>query len=84
MIRVAVPLVDRSYDVLVGAGARHELPGALPGSTRRAVVVTQAAIPLAVDPGVPYEVVTVGSGEEFKSMATVSYTHLTLPTTESV
>jgi 5-deoxy-5-amino-3-dehydroquinate synthase len=71
MIRVTVPLADRAYDVLVGAGARHELANVLPSSTRRAVVVTQVAVPLVVDPGVPYEVVTIGSGEEFKSLATI-------------
>ncbi|MGD9705875.1 MAG: 3-dehydroquinate synthase [Acidimicrobiia bacterium] len=71
MIRVTVPLGERSYDVLVGSGARHELAGLLPGTTRRAVVVTQAAIPLVVDPGVPHEVVTIGSGEECKTLATI-------------
>ncbi len=71
MIRVTVPLADRAYDVLVGAGARRELARVLPSSTRRAVVVTQAAVPLVVDPGVPHEVITIGSGEEFKSLATI-------------
>ena len=30
MITVEVPLGDRSYDVLIGHGARHELAGLLP------------------------------------------------------
>ena len=53
MITVRVPLGDRSYDVIVGHGARHELAGLLPPTAKRAVIVTQAGIPLDVDPGVP-------------------------------
>ena len=71
MIRVPVPLGDRAYDVLVGPGARAELPSVLPATARRAVVVTQAGIPLDVDPGVPHEVVVIGAGEEHKTLATV-------------
>jgi 5-deoxy-5-amino-3-dehydroquinate synthase len=71
MISVTVPLGERAYPVLVGAGVRHELASVLPHSTRRAVVVTQAGIPLTVDPGVPHEVVTIGAGEEHKSLATI-------------
>ena len=55
--RVEVPLGDRSYDVLVGHGARHELAGLLPSTARRAAIVTQAGMPIDVDPGVPIEVV---------------------------
>ena len=33
---VHVPLGDRSYDVLVGSGARHELSSLLPTTARRA------------------------------------------------
>ena len=44
MITVEVPLGDRSYPVLVGDGARHELGSVLPEGTRRAAVVTQANI----------------------------------------
>ena len=56
MIAVEVPLGDRSYPVLVGDGARHELAGVLPAGTRRVAVVTQAGVPGEVDPGVPHEV----------------------------
>ena len=41
MHRVTVPLGARSYDVLVGAGARHALEEVLPAGARRLAVVTQ-------------------------------------------
>ena len=52
MITVPVELGDRSYDVLVGAGARHRLLEVLPVGVQRAAVVTQAAVGWDVDPGV--------------------------------
>ncbi|HVE18914.1 MAG TPA: 3-dehydroquinate synthase family protein [Ilumatobacteraceae bacterium] len=66
-----VPLGDRSYDVLIGHGARHELAGLLPPTAKRAAVVTQAGIPIDVNPGVPVEVFTIGDGESYKSLATI-------------
>ncbi|HVM02824.1 MAG TPA: 3-dehydroquinate synthase family protein [Acidimicrobiales bacterium] len=71
MIRVPVPLGERSYEVLVGPGARHHLAAVLPGGVRRVAIVTQAAVPVVVDPGRPAETFTVGPGEEAKSLATV-------------
>ncbi len=71
LITVPVALGERSYDVLVGPGARHRLAGVLPPAARRAVIVTQACIPLPVDPGLPHEVVTIGAGEEHKTLATI-------------
>lgn len=71
MITVRVPLGDRSYDVLVGHGARTELPALLPRSARRAAVVTQAGIPLEIDPGVPFERFEIGDGEDHKTLATI-------------
>ncbi|MDO8391965.1 MAG: 3-dehydroquinate synthase family protein [Actinomycetota bacterium] len=71
MITVRVPLGDRSYDVLVGHGARNELAALLPRTARRAAVVTQAGIPMQVDPGVPFETFEIGDGERFKSLATI-------------
>ena len=68
---VSVDLGDRSYDVIVGRGARHELAAVLPKSAKRAVVVTQAGIPLEIDPGVSHEVVVIGAGEEHKTLSTV-------------
>jgi 5-deoxy-5-amino-3-dehydroquinate synthase len=68
---VHVPLGDRSYDVLVGHGARHELSSLLPVTARRAAIVTQAGIPVDVDPGVPARTFVIGDGEEHKSLATI-------------
>ena len=73
MITVRVPLGDRSYDVLVGHGARSELAALLPRSARRAAIVTQAGIPLAVDPGLPFERFEIGAGEEHKTLSTVEH-----------
>jgi 5-deoxy-5-amino-3-dehydroquinate synthase len=71
---VRVPLGDRSYDVIVGAGASADLADVLarvlPGS-RRAAVVTQARIPVSVEPGVEHRTFMIGDGEPAKSMATV-------------
>ena len=71
MIRVPVELQERSYDVVVGAGARHLLAEAIPSSARRAVVVTQAGIPVTVEPGVESVTFTIAAGETAKSMQTI-------------
>jgi 5-deoxy-5-amino-3-dehydroquinate synthase len=74
MITIPVELGDRRYEVVVGDGARHRLAemvaSAVP-SAGRAVVVTQESIGVSVDPGVPFEVVTVPDGEGAKSLAMV-------------
>lgn len=70
-IRVGVDLGDRSYDVLVGNGVRHELAAMIPTGVRRVAVVTQQGIPFTVDPGVPFELFTIGSGEDHKSLTTI-------------
>lgn len=77
MRRVVVPLGDRSYPVVVGHGALASLASLLPPTARRALVVTQEGIPspftagVPFDPGVPFEVVTIGHGEEHKTLATI-------------
>lgn len=71
MITVPVDLADRSYDVLVGAGARHRLLEVLPGGVKRAAIVTQPSIGVTVDPGVPCEVFAIDEGEEAKNIETV-------------
>ena len=71
MITVPVPLGERSYDVLVGHGARHRLLDVLPTGARRAAVVTQASIPWTVDPGIEHKVFTIGDGEDAKHLGTV-------------
>lgn len=71
MIRVPVALGDRSYDVLVGPGARHRLLDVLPVGATRAAVVTQKAVDVAVDPGVEWRQFIIGEGEKAKRLATV-------------
>ena len=71
MIRVPVELGERSYDVLVGAGARHRLLEVLPQGVMRAAVVTQANVGVVVDPGVEHRTFLMGEGEDAKCMETV-------------
>ena len=52
MIRVPVDLGDRSYDVLVGAGARHRLCEVIPAGATRAAVVAQPDADFPVDAGI--------------------------------
>jgi 5-deoxy-5-amino-3-dehydroquinate synthase len=68
---VPVDLGDRSYNVLIGHGARHELSSVLPPSARRAAIVTQHGIGVAADPGIDHVVIEIGRGEGSKSLATV-------------
>jgi 5-deoxy-5-amino-3-dehydroquinate synthase len=68
---VRVPLADRAYDVVVGHGARHELAALVPASARRAAVVTQTDIPFTVDPGIPFDVFHIGTGEDHKHVGTI-------------
>ncbi|HEY6531346.1 MAG TPA: 3-dehydroquinate synthase family protein [Acidimicrobiales bacterium] len=71
MIVVPVTLAERSYDVIVGDGVRHELARVVPASARRVAVVTQPGIGVDVDPGREFRVFEIGSGEEVKSLSTV-------------
>ena len=72
MIRVAVELPGgRSYPVLVGPGAIGELASVVPPGARRVAVVTQASVPVEVDPGVEHRVFRIGDGETAKSLSTV-------------
>ncbi|HRE02504.1 MAG TPA: 3-dehydroquinate synthase family protein [Ilumatobacteraceae bacterium] len=68
---VSVPLGDRSYDVIVGYGVRERIGELLPASARRAVVVTQDGLPFGLDLAIDHEVITVGHGEQHKSLATI-------------
>jgi 5-deoxy-5-amino-3-dehydroquinate synthase len=73
---IEVALGLRSYPVVVGPGARHELSRLVPGAAKRAAVVTQDAVEAAgwlagLDPGVPFSVVTIPEGEGSKTLATV-------------
>jgi 5-deoxy-5-amino-3-dehydroquinate synthase len=71
---VVVPLGERSYDVWVGRGVRHELAAvvseSIPGA-RRAAVVTQARVGVDVDPGIPFDRFEVPDGEAAKTLAQV-------------
>lgn len=75
MIVVPVELADRSYDVIVGDGARHELGRVLPESARRVAVVTQPGIDVDVradiGAGRDVRVFEMGVGEAHKSLATI-------------
>jgi 5-deoxy-5-amino-3-dehydroquinate synthase len=71
MIVVPVELGERSYEVVVGPGARHELADRLPPGGRRVAIVTQREIGVEVDPGREHRVFHIEQGETAKSMATV-------------
>ena len=80
MHALSVDLAERSYPVLVGPGARHEVARFLPPGAKSAVVVTQEAIKDAgwvdgLDPGVPSEVFVIPDGEDAKTLATVEDAH---------
>jgi 5-deoxy-5-amino-3-dehydroquinate synthase len=68
---VVVRLGDRAYPVVVGPGARAQLPAVLDPAARRVAVVTQPGIGFEVDPGRNHEVFPIGDGEAAKSLATV-------------
>jgi 5-deoxy-5-amino-3-dehydroquinate synthase len=76
MRAVAVELGDRSYPVVIGDGARYELARMVPPAAKQAVVVTQEAVRRAgwldgLEPGLPFEVCTIGEGEGNKTLGTV-------------
>lgn len=71
MRRVRVPLAERAYDVMVGAGAVSELASVVPSSAKRVAIVTQDSIPVQVDPGREHRVFTIGQGEQHKTMSTI-------------
>ncbi len=77
MRRVTVPLVDRSYEVVVGNGSTADLPDLVPASARRVAVVTQPGIPVQFRdigeylPDHDVQVFEIGVGESSKSLATI-------------
>jgi 5-deoxy-5-amino-3-dehydroquinate synthase len=73
---LSVDLSERSYPVLVGPGARHEVGRFIPQTAKSAAIVTQEAIKDAgwvdgLDLDVPHEVHVIPDGEDAKSLATV-------------
>jgi 5-deoxy-5-amino-3-dehydroquinate synthase len=71
VITITVELGERSYDVLIGAGAREWLPSVVPPGAKRAALVTQSIVDFAVDPGIEHELFWIGDGEESKRLATI-------------
>ncbi len=71
MREVEVNLGQRSYPVLVGAGAVGALPRLVPPGARRAAVVTQADIGVGVETGLEQAVFHMADGEGAKTLATV-------------
>jgi 5-deoxy-5-amino-3-dehydroquinate synthase len=76
MHALSVDLAERSYPVLVGRGARHEVARFLPPGAQSAVIVTQQAIKDAgwadnLNPGVPAELFVIPDGEDAKTLSTV-------------
>jgi 5-deoxy-5-amino-3-dehydroquinate synthase len=78
---VTVPLGDRAYDVLVGAGAIAALPSLLPSTAQRVAVITQAGIPLGALDGLAPLLgdgrtitrIEIGDGEHAKSLTTIEH-----------
>jgi 5-deoxy-5-amino-3-dehydroquinate synthase len=68
---VKVELGERTYPVLVGAGARHRLLEVLPIGCQRAAIVSQDGIPVTVDAGVEQSLFPLDDGEEAKCMESV-------------
>lgn len=82
MHTVPVPLPGgRSYDVVVGAGAREGLASLLQScapKAKRAAIVTQAGVQAAlegagrwVDPGIEHRTFVIGDGEDHKTLGTI-------------
>ncbi len=71
LITVRVPLGERSYDVVVGHGARANMHNLLPAAARRAAIVTQEGIPFDVELPVATRRFVVGRGEQHKSLTTI-------------
>jgi 5-deoxy-5-amino-3-dehydroquinate synthase len=74
MRTVPVALGDRSYDVVVGPGARQSLADLVARcrpDARRVAVVTQPGIPVTVETGLEQSVHLVPDGESAKSLGTV-------------
>jgi 5-deoxy-5-amino-3-dehydroquinate synthase len=75
MKTVHVDLGDRSYNVLVGRGARRQASSLVPAGTRRVAIVTQDGIPESYIPSFGDLLVSVhviGNGESYKSLATIA------------
>ncbi len=68
---VEVQLGARSYPVVIGASIADQLPRHIPATARRAAIITQSEIGIAVDTGVEQRVFNIGQGEKHKSLSTI-------------
>jgi 5-deoxy-5-amino-3-dehydroquinate synthase len=71
MNEVTVELGERSYRVLIGAGARHRLLEVLPAGAHRAAIVTQEDVGVTVDAGIEQRTFLLDPGEEAKTLESV-------------
>jgi 5-deoxy-5-amino-3-dehydroquinate synthase len=76
--RVHVPLEDRSYEVVIGPGAINELGVMVGEGAKRALIVTQKAIPCDVRGqleavGLEVDTMFIGEGEAYKSLETIEH-----------
>ncbi|HEV2369849.1 MAG TPA: 3-dehydroquinate synthase family protein [Acidimicrobiales bacterium] len=71
MIRVSVPLGERSYEVVIGRGATSELATLLPDSVRKVAIVTQEPVGVEVQSGREQFTFVVPDGEAAKTTAVV-------------
>jgi len=69
--RVDVSLGDRSYPVLVGHGVASQIDEFVPTGAKRAVVVTDPAIPFTVTTSLPSLVLRIAGGEDHKNLSTI-------------
>jgi len=71
MREITVGLGERSYPILVGAGARHRLLEVIPTGATRAAIVTQDTIPVTVDAGIEQAIFPIDDGEDAKCLESV-------------
>jgi 5-deoxy-5-amino-3-dehydroquinate synthase len=69
--RIEVTLPGRPYEVVVGPGARHLLGSVVPPGARRAAVVTQTGVNVAVSTGLEEVEFAISPGESAKSLRTI-------------
>ena len=71
MREIRVELGERSYCILVGAGARHRLLEVLPVGARKAAIVSHDSVPVTVDAGIEQALFPLDEGEEAKNLESV-------------
>jgi 5-deoxy-5-amino-3-dehydroquinate synthase len=70
-LTVTVPLGNRSYQVVVGHGARHSLKDLIAPGVKKVAVVTQSGLPFTLDTGRDTFVLEIGHGEHHKTLSTI-------------